>query len=187
MGLICREALHARPLAVRLYTHSLLEMNFGSHKGDDNNCKASALPIRISFFLYPCGVFFPCKLSLVLSSLFLSCREGGNVFCSLATSSLLGHLALSLSLSTAYDVEEREMQHWPDEPFSHRCSLALLGVQKPISPTVLASLATGRLVFFGGFFFILVFFFFFSFLSVRPPKQSAVSVMQARFICWWSK
>lgn len=59
MGLICQEALHARPLAVHLYTHSLLEMNFGSHKGDDNNCKASALPISLiphSFFTS--GVFF---------------------------------------------------------------------------------------------------------------------------------
>lgn len=66
MGLICQEALHARPLAVRLYTHSLLEMNFGSYKGDDNNRKASALP---SFCLSLSALFFPVLLSVVLISL----------------------------------------------------------------------------------------------------------------------
>lgn len=92
MGLICREALHARPLAVHLYTHSPLEMNFGSHEGDDNNCKTyncSSFPIRFSFFISVFFFSYQLSLSFFLSSLFLSCREGGNVFCSLTPDSLV--------------------------------------------------------------------------------------------------
>lgn len=97
MGLICQEALHTRPLAVRLYTHSLLEMNFGSHKGDDNNCKASALPISLiphSFFTSSLGCCFFSISVFSLSLILISIMQRRRKCILFSTSRVLGSLLL---------------------------------------------------------------------------------------------